>query len=104
MYVPRIIVGVEDAPVPRRFTADTVTEIGPKRLHLEDDMSKKWVQSPSTQETEGSTVSEAHIVIVLLEAPSKYSIMYDVAEPSIFSVILNAACMEEKQESWYTIV
>lgn len=88
MYVPRIKIGVDGAPLPRQFSADTVTEIGRRLLQLEDDISKKWVQSPFTQETDGSIVLKPHI---LVESSSKYSIMYDVADPSIFSVMLNAA-------------
>ena len=71
MCVPRIKIGFEGGPLPRRFSADTATEIGPERSHWEDDMSKKCVQSPSTQESEGSTVWLAHLVLV---DTSKYSI------------------------------
>ena len=41
LYVPRIKIGVEAIPLPRRFSADTATEIGAERLQREDDMSKK---------------------------------------------------------------
>ena len=41
LYVPHIKIGVEAIPLPRRFSADTATEIGAERLQCEDDISKK---------------------------------------------------------------